>query len=109
VAVLGHSDDLQSRAHRYLKTSRTTTPLRPRTGALRQKRVSVFSAATTAVLRIVMIVTTLAVVVAAVCVVLVFVSTALPATQNDEEDSCCENEGEDDECFHDEVLFLAKH
>ncbi len=37
---------------------------------------------------------------AAMFVVLVFVSAALQPTQDDKEDSCCENEDKYDECFH---------
>jgi len=49
VAVLGHSDDLQSTVHCYLKTPRKTTLLGPRTGALRELSGSVMTAATTTV------------------------------------------------------------
>ena len=100
VAVLGHSDFLQPRVHRHLKTPRTTTLLRPRTGALRQKHGSVMATTTTAVLRIVTIMSALAVVVTAVFVVLMFVSAALQPADDDKEDSCCENKGENDESFH---------
>jgi len=37
---------------------------------------------------------------AAIFVVLVFVSAALQPTDDDKEDSCCENKGENDESFH---------
>ena len=56
-----------------------------------------------------MIMAALAVVVIAMFVVLVFIATALQSAQDDKEDSCCENEGENDECFHDWILFPAKH
>ena len=47
----------------------------------------------TAVVGIVMIM-------AALFVVRVFLATALHPAQDDKEDSCCENEGENNECFH---------
>lgn len=56
-----------------------------------------------------MIMTALAVVVAATFVEFVFVSAALQPTQDDKKDSCCENEGENDECFHDGILVSPKH
>ena len=37
---------------------------------------------------------------AAIFVMLVLVSTALQPADDDKEDSCCENKGENDECFH---------
>ena len=51
-----------------------------------------------------MIMAAFAEVVAAVFIVLVFISAALQPAQDDKENPCCENEGEDDKCFHDRII-----
>ena len=56
-----------------------------------------------------MIMAALAVVVTAGFVVPVFISATLQSAQDDKKDSCSENEGKNDECFHDWILFPAKH